>query len=72
MRQLGKLGARGGARMDDANGGEIPAILTHDDKEVFRGTWNDCLAWLHRNQSSSWHHAFLFEGYELTTMTDQT
>lgn len=66
MRELGRWGAFGGARANPtANGGDLPAVLTHDGKVIHRGTWNECLKWLQDHQSCSWHHAFTYEGYQL-------
>ena len=40
-------------------------VLTHDGKEVMRGTENAIWAWMHRNHSFSVDHALQYEGYRI-------
>ena len=40
-------------------------ILTRRDKEIFRGTEDECYKTLHRVCSSSWQHAITHEGYRI-------
>lgn len=40
-------------------------ILSCDGKEVFKGSYNDCFFWIHRNTSFSFNWALQHEGYSL-------
>lgn len=44
-------------------------ILARDGREVFRGTYIECLGWIHRHHSYSLGWACQYEGYTLTETT---
>ncbi len=46
-------------------------VLLRDGKEVYRGTANGAIQYIHRHHSYSYAHALKYEGYERKKLSDQ-
>ena len=63
-----KLEKRRAAREAKAQTGKY--ALLKDNKVIFEGTKNECLAFLQRHQGRSWDYAFKYGGYRLIPIKD--